>query len=66
MEKYNLIEDKSFRFALRIIKFSRYMVKNKREYILSKQVLRCGTSIGANIEEAIGSHLQRISYQRFV
>ena len=39
-------------FALRIVRLHRYMVSNKREYILSQQLLRSGTSIGANIKEA--------------
>jgi len=52
--KENIIRDKSYKFALRVIKLYKYLVQNKKEYILSKQVLRSGTSIGANIEEAIG------------
>lgn len=51
--KDNVIKDKSFKFAVRIVKLYKYLVNNK-EYILSKQILRCGTSIGANVEEAIG------------
>lgn len=39
---------------MRIVKLSRYLTKNKKEFILSKQILRSGTSIGANIEESIG------------
>lgn len=53
MKKSNLILDKSFDFALRIIKLYRYLVEEKKEYVLSKQVLRSGTSIGANIHEAV-------------
>ena len=48
----NLIETKSFDFAVRIVKLCKYLQKEKQEYILSKQLLRCGTSIGANISEA--------------
>ena len=48
----NLIENKSFDFAVRIIKLCKYLEKEKQEYILSKQLLRCGTSIGANVAEA--------------
>ena len=51
MKKDNIILDKSFDFALSIIKLYKEMVAQK-EYILSKQILRSGTSIGANIEEA--------------
>lgn len=54
MKSENVIQAKSYAFALRIIKLYRFLTENKREYILSKQVLRSGTSIGANIEEAIG------------
>ena len=51
--RYNPIVDKSKKFALRIIKLYQYLVNEKREYVLSKQILRCGTSIGANVKEAI-------------
>ena len=50
-----MIKEKSFQFAVRIYKLSQYLVSNK-EYVLSKQILKSGTSIGANIEEAIGGH----------
>jgi len=53
--KENLIQQKSYNFALRIIKLYIYLTKSKKEYTLSKQVLRCGTSVGANVEEAIGA-----------
>ena len=46
------IENKSFLFAVRITKLCRYLQNEKREYILSKQLLRSGTSIGANIAES--------------
>ena len=47
----NIIEIKSFNFAVRIVNLHKFLVK-KKEHVLSKQVLRCGTSIGANIAEA--------------
>ena len=50
--KENIILDKSFSFAIRIVKLYKYLCGEKKEYILSKQLLRCGTSIGANINEA--------------
>ena len=50
----NVIVDKSFQFAIQIINLYKYLVIHKKEYILSRQVLRCGTSVGANIEEAEG------------
>ena len=53
MEKENVIVEKSKSFALRIIRLYRYLCSEKNEYILSKQLLRSGTSIGANVKEAI-------------
>lgn len=50
--KENIIEVKSFNFAKRIIKLYKYLISEKKEFILSKQLLRSGTSIGANIREA--------------
>lgn len=52
--KDNVIQDKTFSFAIRIVKVYQYLIQNKNESVLSKQLLRSGTSIGANIEEAIG------------
>jgi len=49
--KPNPLKDKSFQFALKIIQLYKYLTEDKREYILSKQLLRSGTSIGANIRE---------------
>lgn len=54
MPEYNPVLDKSYQFSLRIIKLFRYLTNEKKEYHLSKQLVRSGTSIGANIEEAIG------------
>jgi four helix bundle protein len=48
----NIVNTKSKAFALRIIKLYKYMREQKKEYVLSKQILRSGTSIGANINEA--------------
>lgn len=53
MKDENVIVDKSKSFALRIIKLYKYLVAEKKEYVLSKQVLKSGTSIGANVKEAI-------------
>ena len=49
----NLIVDKSKAFALRIIKLYQYLCSEKKEFVISKQLLRSGTSIGANVKEAI-------------
>lgn len=54
MGKDNLIVNKTFDFSLQIIELYRFLVENK-EYVLSKQLLRSGTSIGANVEEAVGA-----------
>ncbi|MBK8702758.1 MAG: four helix bundle protein [Saprospiraceae bacterium] len=51
----NIILIKSFAFAVRIVKLCRYLRENKSEYVLSKQLVRSGTSIGANAEEANGA-----------
>ena len=48
----NVVESKSFDFAVRIVKLCRYLSESKKEYVLTKQLLRSGTSIGANISEA--------------
>lgn len=50
--KKNLIKEKSFSFAIRIVKFSQYLINDKREFVLSKQVLRSGTSVGALVRES--------------
>ena len=53
--KLSIIEEKSKGFAVRVVKLYRYltMTANEREYVLSKQLLRSGTSIGANVKEAL-------------
>lgn len=51
----NIILTKTYNFALRIIELYKYLSKEKKEYTLSKQILKSGTSIGANSEEAAGS-----------
>ena len=48
----NILIDKSVAFAVRIVKLHQYLIKNKKESIISKQIVRSGTSIGANINEA--------------
>ena len=57
--KENIIQKKSFLFAIRIINLYKFLVNEKKEFVLSKQILRCGTSIGANIEESIGGQSER-------
>lgn len=62
-EKENTVQKKSYAFSVRIINLYKYLINGKKEYNLSKQVLRSGTSIGANIEEAIGGQSKKISFQ---
>ena len=52
MKEENLIREKTYSFALEIVKLYRYLSIEKKEFVLSKQILRSGTTIGANIEEA--------------
>ena len=54
MKTNNIVQEKSFAFAIRIVNLYKYLVAEKKEFVLSKQLLRSGTSIGANVEEAIG------------
>ncbi len=53
MKENNVIVDKSKAFAIRIIKLYKYLGEEKKEFVLAKQILKSGTSIGANIKEAI-------------
>ncbi|HAO04513.1 MAG: four helix bundle protein [Chitinophagaceae bacterium] len=55
MKSNNIIQEKSFAFAIRIVNLNKHLITEKKEFILSKQLLRSGTSIGANVEEAIGA-----------
>lgn len=57
--KDNIIEKKSFAFAKRIVKLYIYLKDVRKEFVLSKQVLRSGTAIGAIIEESIGGQSQK-------
>jgi len=50
--KENVIKEKSYAFALRVIKAYKFLTKEQREFVLSKQVLRSGTAIGALVREA--------------
>lgn len=55
MNEGNNLYEKSYQFAVRIIKGYKYLSKEKREFIISKQLLKSGTSIGANVSEANGA-----------
>lgn len=54
MKEDNIILHKTFVFAVRIVNLYKFLCDDKKVYVLSKQLLRSGTSVGANIEEAIG------------
>lgn len=54
MKEDNIILAKTFAFAVKIVELQKYLIRNHKEYELSKQILRSGTSIGSNTEEAIG------------
>jgi four helix bundle protein len=57
--KENVIQIKSFEFSIKIVEVYKHLKEEKREFILSKQLLRSGTSIGANVEEAIGGQSKK-------
>lgn len=59
MENKNIVQEKSFAFAVRIVKLYKYLMEEKKEFTLSKQILRSGTSVGANIEEALGGYTKK-------
>ena len=52
MKENNIIEEKSFEFAVRVVNLYKYLTSEKQEFVMSKQLLRSGTSIGANVSEA--------------
>ena len=56
MERSNVVQEKSYKFALKLISFLRSLPRNSATFRLADQVLRSGTSIGANVEEAIGAY----------
>ena len=59
MKSDNIVQLKSYAFAIRIVNAYKFLTDERKEYVLSKQMLRCGTSIGANIEEAIGGQSKK-------
>ena len=59
IQRNSIIASNAYSFALEIIKVYKYLVSEKKEYVLSKQLLRSGTSIGANINEAISGQSKR-------
>ncbi|GAB2551862.1 four helix bundle protein [Rufibacter soli] len=59
MKAENVLLDKSYSFAIRIIKLNQFLLEEKKDYLISKQVFRSGTSIGANAEEAMGGQSKK-------
>lgn len=57
--KENIMQQKSFVFAIKIVKAYKHLQTEKNEFVLSKQLLRCWTSIGANVEEALGGQSKK-------
>ena len=55
MAKESVLKEKSYAFAIRVINLAKFLREEKKEFILSKQIVRCGTSVGANIDEASGA-----------
>ena len=62
--KENLIAVKTYAFAIKIVKLCKSLQLDQREYTLSKQLLKSGTSIGANVEEAIGGQSKKDFYAK--
>jgi four helix bundle protein len=60
----NIVVEKSYAFAVRVVKLSQYLASEKNEYILGKQLLRSGTSVGANVEEAVGGQSEKDFYAK--
>tara|TARA_R110001583_G_C5491088_1_gene394794 strand:+ start:21 stop:371 length:351 start_codon:yes stop_codon:yes gene_type:complete len=57
--KENIVQVKSYAFAIKIVNTFKVLQQDSKEFVLSKQLLRAGTSIGANIEEAIGGQSRK-------
>ena len=62
--KESIIANKSYDFAIKIVKLYKDLIREKKEYVLGKQILRSGTSIGANVEEALGGQSRNDFYAK--
>lgn len=58
-QKKNILKDKSFLFAIRIVNLYKHLINQKKEFVLSKQMVRSGTSIGANVREAYNAESKK-------
>lgn len=64
MKNDNILQQKAYAFAIRTVKAYQFLISEKKEFVLSKQFLRSGTSIGANVEEAIGGQSDKDFYAK--
>lgn len=64
MKTENVVQQKSYAFALRVVNAYKYLAGERKEFVLSKQLLRSGTSVGANVEEAIGGQTKKDFYAK--
>lgn len=64
--KENVLQTKSFAFAVKVVKLCIRIQKTEKEFVLTKQLMRSGTSVGANIEESIGGRSDKDLYHRIV
>ena len=65
MAKYNILQEKAFAFAIRIVNLYKFLCEEKKEFVLSKQILKSGTSIGSNVEEGIGGQSDKDFLSKF-
>ena len=65
MKENNVIQLKSFNFSVLVMGICKYLKEKQKDYIISKQLLRAGTSIGANVEEGLGCQSKKDFYFRF-
>ena len=64
MKNDNVVQQKTYDFSIRIIKLYQYLTNEHNEFVLSKQILKSGTAIGANVEEAIGGQSEKDFYAK--
>lgn len=57
--KENVILDKTYKFAVRIVRLNKYLCRSTNQFDIARQILRSGTSVGANTEEAIGAESKK-------
>lgn len=65
-KKENVLQTKSFAFAVKVVKLCIRIQKAEKEFVLTKQLMRSGTSVGANIEESIGGRSDKDLFHRIV